>query len=204
MIKDFIAKNLLSIAMRFHEEYNKHVLKTNPSAEVVPWEKLNDDYKYSNIRIVETLDERLDKVDCYVTNDCTGKTVVDDFGEDTDRLAFLEHEMWMREREESGWIYGPKRDDDKKIHDMMKPWWTLSADEREKDYLIIRSIIPILREFGIYVCRRSRTGTEKGEFRHYEANRIPLLISVTGHTDIRKEDEPYIEKCLSEMLNDLT
>lgn len=39
-----------------------------------------------------------------------------------------EHDRWMIERHLDGWAHGPKRDNDKQIHDLLVPWDVLKRD----------------------------------------------------------------------------
>lgn len=45
------------------------------------------------------------------------------------------HESWMREKVETGWVYGPVKDPEKKEHPCMVPYNELPIEQRTKDYL---------------------------------------------------------------------
>jgi hypothetical protein len=49
-----------------------------------------------------------------------------------ERLARNAHDIWARERLAQGWIYGPRRDDNRKHHPCLVPYEQLP--ESEKDY----------------------------------------------------------------------
>lgn len=50
----------------------------------------------------------------------------------TERLAENVHENWARGRVEDGWVYGPVRDDQKKMTPCLVPYSQLP--ERERDF----------------------------------------------------------------------
>ncbi len=62
-----------------------------------------------------------------------------------DRLAEREHDRWVAERLLSGWRPGAVRNNELRIHPMIRPFSELSADEVEKDREQVRAAIAILR-----------------------------------------------------------
>ena len=47
------------------------------------------------------------------------------------------HEEWLKEKEATGWKFGPVRDADKKEHPCMVPYDQLPEDQKAKDALFI-------------------------------------------------------------------
>ncbi|WP_110933262.1 RyR domain-containing protein [Paenibacillus bouchesdurhonensis] len=45
------------------------------------------------------------------------------------------HENWMKEKVDSGWVYGSVKDPEKKEHPCMVPYDQLPLEQRTKDYL---------------------------------------------------------------------
>lgn len=43
------------------------------------------------------------------------------------------HDVWAQTRIEQGWQYGPKRDDNRKLHPMLVPYEDLPEEEKEYD-----------------------------------------------------------------------
>ena len=72
-------------------------------------------------------------------------------------LAKLEHERWMREKQNSGWSYAPVRDNSAKKHPDLLPWEQLSEPVRDKDREAIRNIPAALAPAGFCVRRLSRS-----------------------------------------------
>lgn len=47
------------------------------------------------------------------------------------------HDNWMREKVEDGWIWGPEKDPDAKVHPCLVPYHELPVEQRRKDSLFI-------------------------------------------------------------------
>ncbi len=207
-MKECLVRNLLPLAMRYSEEYERFLAETTADSDepYTPktWDQLSEGFRYSNIRQVEKIEEKLESINCQITTDISERNTADGFTEEEKlELAVTEHRMWVEEREEAGWVYGPKRDDKELIHPDMKPWSQLDDPERKKDFFFAERLIPILEEFRIYVHRGDPVTEEVGFTSYYTRPNIPLILSVTGHTDISPSDVPYIEQCLSKLLKEL-
>lgn len=68
-------------------------------------------------------------------------------------LAYLEHQRWMDERMEAGWILGAVRDDERRAHPDLVPYDELSETSRELDRSAVNEIISILETAGLGVYR---------------------------------------------------
>ena len=51
----------------------------------------------------------------------------------TERLAEHAHDVWARERMAQGWVYGPRRDDNRKAHPSLVPYSALPESEKDLD-----------------------------------------------------------------------
>ncbi len=51
-----------------------------------------------------------------------------------------QHDQWLAEKEQTGWQYGPVRNDMEKRHPMMVPYGALPEVERRKDALVVQII----------------------------------------------------------------
>ena len=58
------------------------------------------------------------------------------------------HNSWLKEKEETGWKYGPIKDAEKKEHPCFVPYSQLPAEQQAKDYLF-RGIVHSLAKFVI-------------------------------------------------------
>jgi len=47
------------------------------------------------------------------------------------------HQNWLKVKEEDGWVYGPDKDVEKKIHPCMCPYSDLPAQQKAKDVLYL-------------------------------------------------------------------
>ncbi len=56
-----------------------------------------------------------------------------------ERLAQAEHDGWMDHRAKNGWSFGTPRDDERKLHPSMVPYWQLPEAEKEKDRNAVRN-----------------------------------------------------------------
>ena len=45
------------------------------------------------------------------------------------------HENWLKHKESEGWVYGEKKDPEKKTHHCMVPYSELPENQKAKDYL---------------------------------------------------------------------
>jgi hypothetical protein len=45
------------------------------------------------------------------------------------------HKNWLKQKEEEGWIYGPVKDVERKMHPCMKPYEELPESQKAKDYI---------------------------------------------------------------------
>jgi hypothetical protein len=63
------------------------------------------------------------------------------------------HESWLREKIESGWVYGPKKDVMQKEHPCLVPYEELSPEQRAKDSIfiaVVRALLSAWAEAGEY------------------------------------------------------
>jgi len=52
-----------------------------------------------------------------------------------DAPASASHDSWLKEKQETGWKYGPVKDADKKEHPCFVPYEQLPLEQRTKDHL---------------------------------------------------------------------
>lgn len=61
-------------------------------------------------------------------------------GEALEKLARLEHERWMTDKERRGFVYGADDDRSRKHHRLLVPWESLDTAEKEKDRDAVRNL----------------------------------------------------------------
>lgn len=57
------------------------------------------------------------------------------------------HNSWLKEKQETGWKYGPIKDADKKEHPCFVPYAELPIEQKIKDYLfcsVVKTLAPFL------------------------------------------------------------
>lgn len=159
------------LARAIHENYcKKEQLKgltreTNPL--LVPWDTLGTltiknsgiegrKYLESNRRQANFIWTKLSLVGCDIgpVLDWDATTTFKFTQEEVETLARLEHERWMKEKQESGWRYGEKRDDTKKLHPSLVAYDKLSELEKEKDRDTINQIPAVLSLIDFQIFRR--------------------------------------------------
>lgn len=63
-----------------------------------------------------------------------------------DAPASANHDSWLKEKEETGWKFGPVKDADKKEHPCCVPYNELPAEQQAKDHLF-KGIVNGLKPF---------------------------------------------------------
>ena len=144
------------LAKAIHEKYNESQKKRNPDQplEYPTWESLPDSLKYSNVRQAMNMVDKLQKIDCIVAEDDDERKLIEELTEaEIEFLAEYEHELWVKERTENGWTYGPQKDVKNKTSPHLVPYNQLSEDVKELDRDTAKNLIPLLAEVGLKVYR---------------------------------------------------
>jgi hypothetical protein len=109
-------------------------------------EAIKEDNRAAAIRIPQVLD----LVGLYVVPADFKRTDPEDeiqavIRQNIELLAEAEHNGWTEHKYQNGWRFGPKRNNDKKIHNCLKPYTELSGKDRIKDRTSVISYIKILK-----------------------------------------------------------
>jgi len=152
----FPASVLEEMGMEFHRRYVGDNTRQLPE-NLRPWSKLGDTYKTANLEQARYAICILEAVG-FGVRQATGPQPVISTGftqEELDRMAALEHGRWNVERLRSGWRYGQRRDNDRKIHNLIVPWTDKILDDSRKfDYDAVRAFPEILAKAGLEVYRK--------------------------------------------------
>lgn len=124
-----------------------------PNAALVPWEQLAEDYRKANRDQVNDLGNKLKAIGCTFLEDLELREPSAFTAEEVDYLSQMEHDRWVRERQAQGWVYGPARDNAKKIHSDLILWADLTEDAKEKDRVMVRNIPQALSRVGLRIYR---------------------------------------------------
>jgi hypothetical protein len=148
------------IAQAMHESYVRDQLALGKTPDELPylkpWHELDDEGKRKSRDFAADVRNKLNAVKRVAV-----PTALVDLDRDgarfdpaeVEQLAELEHERWMRDEAAAGGAYGPKRDDDARLHPSMKPWVELSEGERDKDRAAVRDLPQMLAEAGFAIER---------------------------------------------------
>jgi len=157
MVQDVLFERMVEpLAEAIHREYLAHVKAGTgvPPPTAVPWADLTEEFRDSNRNQAREIQEKLRTVNCGIMPKAMGvaRVVTAFTDEQVELLSRMEHDRWMAEKLQNGWVAGTPRDDDKKIHPDLVPWEVLPEQEKEKDRNSVRTIPYLLREagFGIY------------------------------------------------------
>ena len=61
------------------------------------------------------------------------------------KLCEASHQNWMRFKEADGWVYGPKKDAELKVHPCMVPFSDLPEDQKAKDEVVVNTYLQLIR-----------------------------------------------------------
>lgn len=78
-----------------------------------------------------------------------------DLEELTEAIAENAHDIWARARMDEGWKYGPVRDDVKKEHPDLVPYYQLPDSEKEYDRLMAMNTLRLVRRLGFDIINRN-------------------------------------------------
>ncbi len=77
----------------------------------------------------------------------------DELKELIEQLAENTHKVWASERIKEGWIYGEKRDDDKKTHPCLLPYDEIPESEKDYDRTISLNIVKLMIKLGYKISK---------------------------------------------------
>lgn len=62
------------------------------------------------------------------------------------------HESWLKEKRETGWLYGPVKDPEKKEHPCFVPYDRLPPEQRQKDHVFVGVVSAMARALGLEIA----------------------------------------------------
>jgi hypothetical protein len=143
--------NLEKLAIAIHELYNQNQLERYPDQllSYPEYSDLPDSLKYSNLRQARGITEKLNLMGLELRPLGSANDVVLEIPEEVvESLAAFEHNEWVRERLNSGWVYGEVKDIDHKVSPYLLPYENLPDDIKDKDRDTIRNIPVLLKMIG--------------------------------------------------------
>jgi hypothetical protein len=153
------ATTLKSLAAAIHEHYRAQAKVEGWTMKYdLPFVDLPADLQHANLAAARRIPTVLavaglrivqESNDCYASlTEAEALAILEDRIEPA---AIAEHEGWMAEKIESGWRYGPERDDAARVHPSIIPYDALSEVEKEKDRSAVRNYPAMVRRAGMGV-----------------------------------------------------
>jgi tetratricopeptide (TPR) repeat protein len=147
-----------TIAEAIHEDYleEKKKAETPEGRAMMPWRKLDDEFRESTISQARHIEEKLSEIGCtsVPSAEATGEPVV--FSpQEVERMAEMEHGRYTAERLFWGWRYDEKKDDEGKTSPHLVAWSELPDNIRDYDRRAVRKIPEFLAEAEWTVRRKA-------------------------------------------------
>lgn len=195
--------NLCDFAKAIHNSYNGYMKAMGKETD--EFEDLSLEYKVTNLNQAKSYADKLELINCFYSDKELDYPIVNEFtaakddNAQKDDLGFLareEHLRWVKEKYAAGWTYGKNKDAKKKTHPDLIPYDALSKEERDKDELMVKNMIPLLYTYGhgvrIYSYRMGRKDVSH--------------IAAVGHEKIdyggSKENKERIKNQIKDRLRD--
>lgn len=148
------------LARAIHEDYmRKQALSGASTADnpsMVSWDELSESLKTSNRRQADHIGEKLRAVGCGITlaTDWDAKLFEFDEPGEIERMARLEHQRWMKEREDEGWRFAPgPKDIARKTTPYLIAWEQLPTEIKDTDRNMVREMPAFLARVGFEIYR---------------------------------------------------
>jgi hypothetical protein len=127
--------------------------RTHP--QLVPYEKLPEVYKESNRVTVRAIPQKLARAGYVMIPARSDQMPVEFPGEDLEKLAEFEHEVWMQARLSAGFSPGTPTPGNPKLNEYLVDWNQVPESIRQIDRDLVRGIPRILARAGYAVVKRA-------------------------------------------------
>jgi hypothetical protein len=158
---EFLSSGLTEIIARaMHSSYvrEQRALGATPAAlpNLADWDELSDEAQQANRNFAAGIPDKLAAVGrIVVPMPLVELDRVDGAfdAREVERLAELEHERWVSDKERAGFTYGPERDDSARMHPSLVPYAELPESEKDKDRTAVRDLPRMLADAGFAIER---------------------------------------------------
>ena len=110
------------------------------------------------------------------------------------------HDSWMKNRIEHGWVYGPVKDVEKKIHPCLVPYGELPQEQRAKDEIFLRVVIAFFQAGGL-TSLAAAAFPDSMPRRLHRAKRAVVALSA-GIKNVLTDSSPKIRRANGECICD--
>lgn len=148
-----------SLAEAIHDRYRQKRLDEDEGVDpsdpaLAPWALLGDELKASNRSQARDIREKLRVVGCDLAPESGWQQLGFTFtAEEVERLARREHDRWMAERLDKGWVHGEATDRASKVSALLVPWDQLDPGDKETNRELIHAIPELAALAGFQVIR---------------------------------------------------
>lgn len=143
---------ILRIAMAINACYEEKHGAGGPADAAELWAGMSDQMKCSNMCQALFYEDRVSVVGYSI---CHGRGVEGFSGFEIEKMAVIEHDRWILERQDNGWTFSEKKDNNLKTSPYLVPWSELPEDIRAIDREAVSDMIPILASADMGVARRN-------------------------------------------------
>jgi hypothetical protein len=120
----------------------------------VPWEELDDRFKDDNREQADDIGTKLASIQAFIVPAAAGLPEFSLTDDEVEKLAEMEHDRWMKNKEGANIVHGPERT--ATTHPDLLPWDRLGEDVKEKDRMFIRGLPALLEAEDLAILRRAR------------------------------------------------
>lgn len=144
------------LARAVFENYREHRRRDGLPVEYETYDDQPEDFRASCLEQARSYCDkvRLLGYELALAGECDEASRVRSLSDDeVEFLARVEHDRWVDERTRAGWVYGPKKDVERKVSPYLVGWEELSDEVREYDRAPMREMIELVESAGLAVCR---------------------------------------------------
>lgn len=138
------------------ENYREHLRRDGKEVKYERYDDQPEDYKESCFAQARSYYDKVRLLGYEIVREeeCDEARRVRAFTDDeVEFLAHEEHDRWVEERVRAGWVYGPVKDEERKVSPYLVPWSELDDGIREYDRDPVREMIGLVESAGLAIIR---------------------------------------------------
>ncbi len=145
---------LEKIGRNSHNEFLKKERWKRLDPVMMPWDRLREDLKHSNIHQAAYIEEIVGQVGYKILPAKKRKGVQKFSDREVEIMSEMEHGRWVVERLRSGWKCGPKKDAERRVSPFLRPWNELTEEVKRWDRENVRNFPKVLAVAGLGIYRK--------------------------------------------------
>ena len=140
------------LARKLNENFQYSLKTIDPTRQVIDWDDLPKEDKIANRKQAGRIHTLLKAFDYQISPLLDWDAREISFPkEELQKMAQMEHELWCQWKQENGWKFGEKRENDQKIHPDLIPWEALPDPEKQKNVQFIENLPKLLADLGFQI-----------------------------------------------------